>query len=191
MSSPPPHAGRRQLTATALAAVALLAAGCGSSDEGATSTQSASVAWADGLCGALSSWQSSLRSVGSTLKNRDELSKAKLQESAAAVSDANEQLSADVDALGAPPRSAGPKAKAAIQDMSSDLRASADQIRASTASISGAKDVVEAVHVASAELLTMSADVSKTVDTLQSLDGAETWQQAFADSDACRSLRKS
>jgi hypothetical protein len=195
VSSPSPHARRLPLAATALAAVAVGAAGCGSdgsSSEGATtSTQPASAAWADGLCGALSKWQSSLRSVRSTLKNRDELSKAKLQEESAAVADANKQLSSDVDALGAPPRSAGPEAKAAVNELSSDLRTSADQIRGSTESISGAKDVVEAVHVSSAALLTMSADVSKTVDTLQSLDAAEAWRQAFADSDACKSLRKS
>ena len=71
------------------------------------------------------------------------------------------------------------------------LRASADQLRGATESISGAKGAVKAVNTASSALLTMSADVSDTVDTLRSLDAAEAWRQAFADSDACRSLRKS
>jgi hypothetical protein len=37
----------------------------------------------------------------------------------------------------------------------------------------------------------MSADISATVTTLSSLDAAETWKQAFADSQACQSLTKS
>src|SRR5437016_2498380 len=104
-----PHAGRLLPAVAALAAVVLVAAGCGSGDdEASTTTQAADVAYADGLCGAISSWKTTVGSARTTLQNRDELSKAKLQEVASNVSDANAKLKDDVEALGSPPQSAGP-----------------------------------------------------------------------------------
>jgi methyl-accepting chemotaxis protein len=172
-------------------ALVALAPACGSGDEGgsAETGTSPSVAWADALCGALTRWQDSLQSVGTKLKDGG-LSREALRESATTVASANHQLVADVHALGSPPRSAGPEARAAVSELSKQLEDSAEKIRGSTQSVSSAKDVVTAVNDASAELLAMSADVSATVSTLKSLDAAETWRQAFQDSEACRSLQK-
>jgi hypothetical protein len=181
---------RRLLVVASAALVVLTAAACGSSDKGDSSQASESAAWADGLCGALSTWKSSVASAGATVKNVDGLSKAKLEQAAGTVSDANAQLAVDVKSLGKPPKDAAPKAEAAVQDLSKKLRASADQIRSETKGVSSARDAVEAVSITSTALLSMADDVSATVDTLRSLDAAEGWKQAFADSKACRSLPK-
>jgi len=181
---------RRFLTIASAALVVLAAAACGSSDKGDSSQASASAAWVDGLCSALATWKSSVASAGATVKNVDELSKAKLEQAAGTVSGANAQLAADVKSLGEPPKDAAPEAKAAVQDLSKKLQASADQIRSETKGVSSAREAVEAVSVTSTAVLTMADDVSATVDTLESLDAAEGWKQAFADSKACRSLTK-
>src|SRR5215217_5254299 len=90
------------ILATLLAVLALVATGCGSDDE----NESASATWADDFCGALTTWKGSIESVGDTLKNVDELSKAKIEQAANDVSDANQTLADDVDALGEPPQEA-------------------------------------------------------------------------------------
>ena len=94
---------------------------------------SASAEWADGFCGALTEWKSSLESVGSTLKNVDELSKDKIEEAADDVSDANHKLADDVDALGEPPHEAASTAKDTVDDLRDELKTSADQIDAGDA----------------------------------------------------------
>jgi hypothetical protein len=47
------------------------------------------------------------------------------------------------------------------------------------------------VNTTSAALLKMSSDISATVATLQSVDAADEWKQAFADSEECQSLGNS
>jgi hypothetical protein len=174
------------ILAAGVAALALVAAGCGSSDKSESSN--ASAAWADGFCGALTKWKDSLESVGSTLKNVDELSKAKIETAATEVSNANKTLAGDVGALGSPPKEATSEAKREIDDLRDELEKSASQIKDATANIATPTDVLEAVNTTSAALLTMSSDISSTAATLESLDGAEEWKQAFADSEACKSL---
>ena len=181
--------GSTPLTAVVAATLAVLvlgAAGCGSDDE----SKSASAEWADGFCGALTKWKGSLESVGETLKDVDQLSKAKIEQAAADVSDANETLADDVDALGEPPQEAASTAKDAVDDLRAELRTSADQIESATQNLSTPTDVLEAVNTTSAALLRMSSDISATTATLQSVDAADEWKQAFADSDECQSLEK-
>lgn len=176
------------LLAALLAVLALVATGCGSDDE---SESSASAAWADGFCGALTKWKGSLESVGETLKDVDQLSKAKIEEAAGDVSDANQTLADDVDALGDPPMAASSTARDAVGELRAELETSADEIEAATQDLSSPTDVLKAVNTTSAALLTMSSDISATAATLQSVDAADEWKQAFADSDACQSLEKS
>jgi hypothetical protein len=184
--------GRTLLVAIAaalLAAPTLVVAGCGSSDEGEPSA-SASAKWADGVCGAVTDWKSSLQSVGATLKDVNALSKDKIEQAAGDVSDANQKLADDIDALGDPPQAASP-AKDAVDELRDKLETSADEIASATQDLSSPTDVLKAVNTTSAALLTMSSDISAAIVTLQSVDAGAEWKQAFADSDACKSLGKS
>jgi methyl-accepting chemotaxis protein len=168
-----------------LAAVGLT--GCGSSDNSDEASQTA--AWVNGLCGALTTWKGSIQSVGSSLKDVNQLSKATIEQAASDVSAANDKLSGDLQALGAPPKTGGDEAKAAIDDLSNELKASADDVKSATKDISSATDAVAAVNVASGALLAMSNDISSTLSTLESLDAADEWKSAFTDSEACKSLK--
>jgi len=183
-----------------LVLVAVLAlAGCGGSDNGSgsgatttTSTQSAAekrAAYANTLCGALATWKDSLASVATTLKGGN-LTKEKLQDAAATVSDANTKLSDEVKSLGAP-KIAGPQAKASLNTLSDELESSADEIDKAAKGVSTAPEAMAAVATASGALLRMSTDISTTLTELQALDVAEGWKQAFANSASCQSLSKS
>lgn len=181
---------RRWLTLSlTLVALALVLAGCGSSNE-KSSEEAATAAWAQDFCGALTTWKDSVGSIRSTLQNTDQLSKAKLEQGASDLSDANAKLADDVRSLETPPKVAGPEAKSAVKELGDSLRASTSQIKSAATGISTAQEAVQAVGVASGVVQTMSSDISSTLTTLESLDGAETWQKAFADSEACRSLSK-
>jgi hypothetical protein len=147
--------------------------------------------WADGFCSSLTKWKSSVESAASTVKNVDELSKAKLEDATATVADANAQLVDDVKGFGPPPKTGGNEAKAAVEDLTGKLQASAAKVKDAAGNISGAQDALIAVNVASAALLEVSADISATLTTLESIDSADTWKNAFADSKACQSLDKS
>jgi hypothetical protein len=175
-----------RITAVASLVLVLTLVGCGSSGD----NQSPEAAWADGLCGALTDWKASLNSAASTLKSGDATTSSKLDEAATAVSDANAQLSHELKSLGSPPSSGGAEAKAVLQDLSNQLAQSADQIRGAAKNVSTASEVVAAVNVASGAVLTMSTQISGAVDTLQANAGSG-WKDAFADSQACQSLKKS
>jgi len=185
--------GRRRVWVTIAATAALFAlSGCGSSDQKSDISDTSSPAgWADGLCGAVGQWRTSIESVGATVKNVDDLSKAKLEQAATSLSDANSQLASSLHALGEPPHDAAPEAKAAVQQLSTDLKTSADAIRKAAADVSGANDFARAIPVASAALVTMSADISSTVTKLEGLDATDEWKRAFADSPACKKLKRS
>ena len=181
---------RRWLTLSSLTFVglALVLAGCGSQK---SSDEEAAAAWANDFCGTLTKWKDSVGSIRSTLQDTDQLSKAKLQQAASDLSDANAKLADDLRSLETPPKIAGPEAKTAVQELKNKLQASASQIKNAATGVSSAQEAIQAVGVASGAVKTMSSDISSTLTTLESLDGADTWQKAFADSEACQSLSKS
>src|SRR6476659_4621679 len=88
--------------ATVVAAAALTAGltACGSSSStpGSTSTASASdtAAWADGLCGALVTWQSTIKAAVPK-SGSGNLTVYALKQSASAISDADDKLASSID----------------------------------------------------------------------------------------------
>jgi len=186
----------RTAVAAAVVALALASAGCGggsgkTTESTTTGSSAASQAvYADGVCGALSTWKTTLSQVAAKFQDYSHLSKAKLQEAAKTVTDANTKLADDVQALGPPPKDAGPKAKAAVQNLQTELKRSANEISTATENLSTAQGVLQAVNVASAALLKMSADISATITTLESLHASQSWRKAFANSSKCQSLSK-
>lgn len=178
---------------TLLAVLAVALAGCGGSDEQADSSTTTQAeqqsAFADSLCGSLADWKNSLTSVSTTLRGGS-LTKEKLETAANTVSDANKKLADDVESLGAP-KIAGPEAKAALNTLSDELEASAQQIEEAAKDVTTAQSALAAVSTASGALLKMSTDISTTLTKLQSLDVAQGWKQAFANSATCQSLGKS
>jgi outer membrane PBP1 activator LpoA protein len=93
----------RRLAAVLLAALAL--AGCGGSSkdsESTTTTESTAAtqaAYANSLCGSLSTWKNSLTSVATTFRSGN-LTQEKMKQSATTVSDANKRLADDLDTGG-------------------------------------------------------------------------------------------
>ena len=179
-------------TAVAALVALLLLAGCGSSNENASeSTTATPASWADSLCGAFATWKTTLTSTASSLQNGGTPTKSQLEQAANTVSDATAKLSSDLKALGPPPKTGSTEAKAAVQDLSTQLQSSADQIKSATKNVSGANGVLQAASAVSTAFASMSTDILSTVAKLQSLNATDEWKQAFADSQSCQSLKKS
>jgi uncharacterized phage infection (PIP) family protein YhgE len=183
------HASRRYVPIAAALAIVTLTSGCGSSGKESASP-SERAAYANGLCGAVATWQNSMQSVALSLRDVDELSQPALalEEVASTISAANTKLSDDVKALGDPPETGGDEAKAAVDDLSSKLETSVDKINTAAKNVSDEQSGVKAVNVVSAELLEMSRDIATTITQLKSIGAAAEWKKAFAASEACEFL---
>jgi polyhydroxyalkanoate synthesis regulator phasin len=170
-----------------LAALLLLPAvlaGCGSSDN-----SSAEATWAQGFCSALGTWKTSVETAGKTLADVKNLSKTTAEQSVTDISDANAKLVDDLNALGKPPGSAAPEAKATLQDLGTQLKHSADQVKAAMKGVTSPQDLLTAVSAMATTASATATAVSETITKLESLDASDKWKQAFDDSDACTSLK--
>ncbi|HKG44464.1 MAG TPA: hypothetical protein VKB10_09515 [Gaiellaceae bacterium] len=171
--------------AAVLAAVLALAlAGCGSSDK---SSASQTEEWADGMCGAIATWQTSMKTAGQKVSKGD-LSKSTLQETADAVSDAGKQLRTDLEALGKPPTASADEARDALKKLADQLGKSADKIRDAFSDASSASDVAAAVTVATGAVQAMGQDAQAAAAELQSLSKDDAWAKAFKNSASCKKL---
>jgi hypothetical protein len=177
---------RRRLVVpvAALLLVPAMLAGCGSDE------QSAEAKWAQGFCSALGTWKTDVQSAGQTLADVQNLSKSKAQEAVTGISDANAALVDDLSALGKPQGSAGPEAKAAVQDLSDQLKRASDQVQADMAGVSTVQQLLSAVSSMAATASTTATAMSATITNLESLNASDEWQKAFEDSEACGSLKK-
>jgi hypothetical protein len=173
----------------ASAAVALvLASGCGSNKTTTGSSASSMEVWANGICSALTTWTSSLASIGSSVKSGGQgVSNATLRQSAGKVETANETLLNDLRALGKPPTAEGSQAKAEVSQLSTELTNETGKVKSATENVSGAGSVSSAVSVVSSTLVSMEQAVSSTVTQLQSLRQGS-FKQAFSQASACKSL---
>src|SRR3990170_8455935 len=105
--------------ATAVAALALVAAGCGGGDE--SSSASPTDEWADGFCTAITSWTDSIQSVTEQFTDLSSLSRDGLEIAAGDARTATEDLVDDLQGLGAPDTESGQAVKDSIDELSSML----------------------------------------------------------------------
>ena len=159
--------------ATAALAVLLVLPACGSKKE--DTGPGTPAAWADSMCSALTTWRTSITNAGNSLQGSQTFSKAKVEEAANKVSAANDTLASDLKALGKPPTQGSSEAK----------------IKDAAKGVSSASDAMQALPVVSETFLKMGSDITATFTTLESLNATDEWKRAFADSQACQSLKKS
>ncbi len=94
----------RPISLVAVVAVALLAAGCGSSSTKTTSTTD----WVNGVCSSVATWQSSIKASTDSIKGGN-LSQDSLKTAAGDMKSATETLQSDLKDLGKPNTQAGPE----------------------------------------------------------------------------------
>lgn len=178
---------RRAIAAAVIVVAALLAAGCGGSSDDSSSSASPTTEWADGLCSAITSWTSSLSSIGDTLK-QGSLTKDSLTSAVDDAKSATDTFTSDLDGLGLPDTDAGQQAKDSVDQLSTDLKADMTVIEDAVDGASGVSGILDAVSVVSSTLVKMGSKVSSTITSFQDLDAKGELESAFKQADSCTEL---
>lgn len=171
----------RALAAALVAAVALLAAGCGKNDQPTTSE------WADGLCSAITTWTSSLTSIASTLQSGG-LNKDSLTTAVDDAKSSTQDFTSTLDDLGKPNTDSGQQAQDAVDQLSSEIKADIQTIQDAVDDASGVSGILNAVTVIKDTITKAGTQVSSTVTSLQGLDAQGELESAFTSSSSCQKL---
>jgi methyl-accepting chemotaxis protein len=177
---------KRALIAAAVALVAALAAGCGSSGSSSSDTTPTSE-WADGLCSAITTWTSSLTSIGTTIKEGG-LTKDSLSSAIDDAQTSTDTFTSSLKGLGKPDTDAGQQAKDSVDQLATNIDEDMQTIQDAVANASGAAGVLTAVSTISTTLKTAGQQVSSTITGFQSLDAKGELETAFKAAPSCKDL---
>ena len=187
-------------TGSGVVTLALVAAllGCGGSDGGSGSSAGATTSsvtttatadatpldgWATGLCQAIASWESTVKTTSAKIDN----SQADFNSASQAISSANQALTGSLGGLGAPPDPASTEAKDAIDQLSTNLQDESAAIKqALNGTFSTQSQIVTASAKVRASISKMNASISKTVADLKALPDKEGWKKSFQRVPACK-----
>lgn len=173
-----------------LAATLLLVSACGKSSSSSSSGSTSTADWANGLCTAITTWTSSIRKTGNSLRSGN-LDQASLKQAATEFQTSTKQLADDLKALGKPDTSAGDQAKASVDKLAGEIQADADKIKSAVNGASGAAGVQQALTTIAGTLTQMGSQLTTSFSELGSLDAKGELESAFKKAPACSSLVKS
>ena len=173
----------RSLSLAALAAAALLAAGCGGSEE----EVSGDVAWADGVCTSVSTWLESVESAATSLQE-DGTVEERVDAALEDVRGATDELGEDLREL--EPPDVGEQATASLDELLDELGAALETIEEAADGASDPADALAALATIGTTVGQMSEAVSSTLDELRELDADATLAEAFDEADSCDDLRR-
>jgi ATP-dependent exoDNAse (exonuclease V) beta subunit len=175
-----------RLLVLALAALALLAAGCGGDGNGGDETLS-TTEWANELCGAITTWTESLQSAAEPLTGGN-ISREALQEAADDAESSTQEFTEDLEDLGRPDTESGQEAKDLLDGLDEQLDDDLQEIQTAVED-ANASNILPTVSKVSASLGEMAEQISATFDELDQLDASNELEQAFEEADSCAEIR--
>jgi exonuclease VII large subunit len=179
--------------ASVVAALGLAASACGgSSGNGTTTTptttgggNSATVAWASGVCNSFGAWKASLQRAKASLAGN--LTSTAFQNAAHQAEVATQGLQSSLQQLGKPPTDANAQAQQSIATLRTQLQSGKKQI---DSTLNGSPTTSAEVKAAVASVRTtaqgMLSDFTSTVNDLKSLDPKSDLEKAFHQAVACQ-----
>jgi len=177
----------KTLIASAVAALVLVVAGCGGSDE-SSSTASPTDEWATGFCTAVTDWTDSLKSVTDEFSSPSSLSTDALQNAATDIKDVTQTFVDQVKGLGAPDTESGEEVKSSVDELATTLETEMANIETAANNVSGLTGLPSAISSITTSMSAMSQAFSSTMQTLESADGQGELQSALEASPACASI---
>jgi hypothetical protein len=175
---------RIALVALVLSSV-VVAAGCG----GSSSNELSAEDWASGACSAVTTWTSSVKSAGNSLKSNP--SEESLSGATGDIKSASDTLVGDLKDLGKPDTEGGQDAKDAVDQLSSEIEDDVQEMQNAVDNVSGVQGLLTAATSVSATLSKMGNQIRSAASTLGSADPGGELKQAFQDAPACKSLTSS
>jgi hypothetical protein len=167
-----------------VAAIALMAGGCGGDDE--SSAESSAENWANDVCTNLSQWitdvDDAVRSLTAEGLNFDT---GDIRDAVDQAGSATDELVKDLRGLGPPDTDAGQQAEQELEDLSSELE---DQLNTVEQAVDSGGGALALAGTVSAALSVAIAALEQTYESLQGLDPGGELEQGFRDSKDCDSL---
>jgi hypothetical protein len=173
---------KARLFAASTLGAAVLAAGCGSSED---TTKTSPEQWAGGVCGAVTSYVQAIKQAAGTFKSNP--TSTGLDQARTQAKSATESFKATLEGLGRPDTTVGKQAKQAIDALASQLSQDVEKVQAATESVNGTEGLMNAVSVLTGALATAKTQITTTVDELRSLEHGEL-ADALAGADSCTDL---
>jgi methyl-accepting chemotaxis protein len=167
-----------------VAALALVAVGCGGSDD----DENPAAAWASGFCSAVTNWTDELQTVTSQFSDTSNLSQDGLQSAADDVTSATDELVDDLRGLGAPETEGGEEIRSALDSLSTTLESEAASIEETVEGISGLTGIPSAITAVTTSLSAMGNAFASTLQTIESADTGDELQTALEDSPECAGI---
>jgi uncharacterized protein YoxC len=170
--------------AVLVAALALVAAGCGGDDEPQVP---ASTQWAGDFCTAVNTWRNSIATTAADLTANP--SREGLEEAVGEARDTTETLIETLQGLGSPGTESGEEAQDTVSALADDLESSIETIQGAVEDISGVQGIIEAVSTVSTAVANISAELSSSLDELGGLqDVDDELRASFAEAEACNGV---
>jgi prophage DNA circulation protein len=164
--------------------LALVAAGCGGSDEDDDPT----AAWASGFCTAVTDWTDSLQDVISQFNDTSNLSEDGLRSAAGDVRSATDEFADDLRGLGAPETESGDEIQSALDAASTTFDQEAASIEEAAEGVSNLTELPGAITAITTSLSAMGTAASTLFQTLQDADVEGELQSALEDSPECAGI---
>src|ERR1700758_5163565 len=162
--------------------VAALAAGCG----GSNSDKKANEAYANGVCSAIGSWVTEVKSLA-TISGVP--SKASLQKKLTQFQTATKNMVTGVKAVPAPSTTEGDNAKKQVNLLVTQVQTTASAVKQAFGKLPSNASLAEIAPVLAPlrpQLTTLASTAQSTVKSLKNVGGS--LQSAFDSADACKSL---
>jgi hypothetical protein len=176
---------KKTLAAAAVAALALIAAGCGGDE---SPTASAADEWADEFCTAITTWTDSLQNVTDQFSSASALSRDGLQDAANDVQSSTETLVDDLRGLGRPETESGTAVESSVDELTTTLETEVANIESAAQGASGLTEIPSAISSITTSLSAMATAFASTLDTIESEDAQGELRTALEDSPACADL---
>jgi hypothetical protein len=163
--------------------VVLLLAGCGSRK----SEQPTATEWAAGVCGAIDTWATSLKSSATSLTKGD-VSKESIDNAANQMQSATNTLQSELKALGRPNTREGQQATNSLDQLVSGLEADMQTLQSTLSSVSSIRGAMDGANGVSPILATMRYRASTLYSQLKQGSASRALRTALVHSVSCSKL---
>jgi len=169
----------------AVAACALLAAGCSGDDSSSDATPATE--WANGLCTSITTWKTEITTIISSLKGGN-LSKDSLAAASDDADVATRNFTSSLKALGRPDTEAGQQVQDSVNELTTQIDDDMQKIQDTVSNASGVAGVLAAVPTITTTIQTAANQVADTISGFQDLDAKGELEKAFDDADDCTAM---
>ena len=169
-----------------VAALALVAAGCGGDDEAAS--DDSAVEWADAFCSAVVTWTNDLQAIGDMFDDPSSLSIDSLRDAGDDVTAATDRFVEDVRALGRPETEAGEEVESSVEALADTVDAERAKIEEALEGSDGVTEALGAASTISASIAAMATAFQETFAEIDQADGSNELESAFEEADSCDEL---